>query len=484
MADDTLKDLANKINDIGSYLGIGGAKKPTTEAAPIEQPATGTASNPINLPVQSAPVQQSNSMEQPVVAPAMNNLVPMQKTESTTRPVANAEDQVSLDKTQGKIDQAYGDLSQSIKNQSKATNSANLEADKTFGSTQDKAKEYADQIAQGRKNIQSDLAEMDSQIEKVKATQYKDFWADKSTAGKIGMALAVGLGQYAGTMTGTQNMAWNILQKAMDDDFRLQQANHDRQIKNIELLKLGVDQKQKLMDVSTREFETYKVARADYVTDAVNKEMAKSGKGLTLAMQELLSKTEAAAGAAKQSYLMNTIDKEQSQITSAIQQRPIDHKQAISDISNDKSPIGAYKKALTDYKEIESFKNSKNYNASVIKLVADGLKQGSYDPSKFDPTTRSVFEKLKDAGSKALSSGEEQQIVKSAEKYFEENLKSQFNSVKDSLPSYLQAGMMTSAQQTGKPVGDFYGLMPPQSFLNKTKDLGANGMTRVPENKK
>lgn len=458
---------------------LGGAKPVSPSATTtqsVEAPAAAPVSNePKPLPNQPTPTAPPISNE-PQVNFQQPQIVPLQKTESTQG--ISPTDKAALEGSANRQNAAYQNQVSYVKNLGELNKTASSEADKSLGTQQDKAQQYADIVNTNREKLQNDLREMDSQVEKLKATQFKDFWADKSTAGKIGMAIAVGLGQYAATMTGTQNMSWNILQKAMDDDFRLQQANYDKQLRNIQELRVGIDQKQKLIDAATKDFEVYKVARANYIEDSINKALQQKGQ-LTPALQEMLNKTQIAKEAAYQQSMMGLVDKYTNQTVSAIPQQPIDHKQAMSDVSNEKTPIGQYNKAIQDYNQMKDFKKSGNYNASVIKLVADGLKQGSYDPSKFDPTTRSAVQKLQDLGEKQLNSGEQQQIVKAAEKYFNETAKSAYNNVKNQLPVYWKASMQTSAQMGQSPVRNMYVPEVPQEILNQSADLSKTGMTKA-----
>lgn len=462
-----------------AWTFIGGAR-PVSPSATTAQTAETTVTAPVSnepkpLPNQPTPTAAPISNE-PQVNFQQPQIVPLQKTESTQG--ISPTDKAALEGSANRQNAAYQNQINYINNLKELNKTASSEADKSLGTQQDKAQQYADIVNTNREKLQNDLREMDSQLENLKATQFKDFWADKSTAGKIGMAIAVGLGQYAATMTGTQNMSWNILQKAMDDDFRLQQANYDKQVKNIQELRIGMEQKHKLIDAATKDFEVYKVARANYIEDSINKTLQQKGK-LTPALQEMLNKTQIAKEAAYQQSMMGLVDKYTNQTVSAIPQQPIDHKQAMSDVSNEKTPIGQYNKAIQDYNQMKDFKKSGNYNASVIKLVADGLKQGSYDPSKFDPTTRSAVQKLQDLGEKQLNSGEQQQIVKAAEKYFNETAKSAYNNVKNQLPVYWKASMQTSAQMGQSPVRNMYVPEVPQEILNQSADLSKTGMTKA-----
>ena len=49
--------------------------------------------------------------------------------------------------------------------------------------------------------------------------KYSGYWQSRSTGSKILGALALALGSYGSALTGTRNTAWDIIQKAMDEDF-------------------------------------------------------------------------------------------------------------------------------------------------------------------------------------------------------------------------------------------------------------------------
>jgi hypothetical protein len=478
MSDSTfdIESLKKQVNDLQAYIGFGGAKPVSDKtAAPAPTPALGTAENPAPLKNIPTPTQMqppvNNSMQGQMPS---TELVKLQQTD-TTSGLAEGNDKIDL--YNSAVDQynQNADFAARIEEQGIATNKANEQADTQLGSMKDKATEYASIVENNRKELQNDLRELDTQIQKVKDTQFKDFWADKSTPGKLAMAIAVGVGQYASTMTGTQNMSWNILQKAMDDDFRLQQANFDRQLKAIDMLKVGMDAKQKYVDAATKSFEVYKIARGAYVEDLINKEMAKTGSKMPLALEEAYNKVVNAQNAAYQSALNNTIDKKVTQVSSGIRQSQITPELAEKMSVDPKTAIGKYNKAMDNYEQVQNFKGSKNYNATVIKLVASELEQGSYDTAKFDTTTRSVLEKLRDKGIKAFGDGEEQIIVQAAEKYFEEAAKSAYNGVKDQLPMFKSLSLQHTAGQNS----NLYSRNLSKDLLNKTKNLGELGTKKV-----
>lgn len=68
--------------------------------------------------------------------------------------------------------------------------------------------------------------------QEIEGAQYKSFWAKASTPQKIGASIAVALGALGAGMARTPNFALDIINKAIDDDFRSWQANLDAKNKS------------------------------------------------------------------------------------------------------------------------------------------------------------------------------------------------------------------------------------------------------------
>jgi hypothetical protein len=119
--------------------------------------------------------------------------------------------------------------------------------------------------------------------------------------------------------------------------------------------------------------------------------------------------------------------------------------------------LGAYNTAMKDYKLVKDFVDTGNGKAATIKLIADKLKQGSYDPSKFDTTVRSIAQKIKDYGLEkaGLGDAEELTLIKNAEKLFEADAVTRYNEVKDQFPLMRQLSLQFSAP-TGVPTDSTY----------------------------
>lgn len=452
------------------------AAKKAAEEAKAATPASPAQLQ--ELPVIETPTQTTAPAQEPAMASAPYKAPDLVKLQESTTTQGTKQQASDYEKSVNREQDIYKEQKDYLEAMNTAQKEATSAADIKMGSTEEKAQQYADAVNFQKDAYEADLKEMDAAIEKLKSTQFKDFWADKGTANKIVTALAVGLGAYAATMTGSQNMAWNILQKAMDDDFRLQQANYDKQLRNIEMLRLGASQKEKLIDAATKDFEVYKVARAAFVEDKINQALKDKP---TPALQEILTKTKLAKEAAYQSGMDKLMQKRVNQVQSAIPQRPITHEVATKERDSKDSLLHKYNTAQDNYQKMLDFKKSGNYNAIVIDLVSNGLNQGSFDPSKFDPTVRSLFVKVGDKWKLNITGkGDETALVKAAEKYFEESAKSAYNEFKDQLPMYQQLSLETSYRQgQKKPIYDIYARKPASDILNKTKDLSQSGLKKA-----
>ena len=68
--------------------------------------------------------------------------------------------------------------------------------------------------------------------QEIQGAEYKSFWAKASTPQKIGAGLALALGALGSAMARTPNFAMDIINKAIDDDYRSWQANLDAKNKS------------------------------------------------------------------------------------------------------------------------------------------------------------------------------------------------------------------------------------------------------------
>jgi len=113
--------------------------------------------------------------------------------------------------------------------------------------------------------------------------KFKDFWADKSTARRIGSALAVAFGAYGAAMTHTQNYALEILNKEMDDDHRrqvedLQRLNDNEVMATTGLQDARAARVRALQDIGLKAADADKViaAKADEVAAISRDEQQKA----------------------------------------------------------------------------------------------------------------------------------------------------------------------------------------------------------------
>lgn len=86
-------------------------------------------------------------------------------------------------------------------------------------------KKISDNIAAAQAKAYADAATADENAQKLEP---KDFWADKSTGARIAAAIAVGIGGYAGALTGQGNQAMIILDNAIKNDLMLQKEKYQR----------------------------------------------------------------------------------------------------------------------------------------------------------------------------------------------------------------------------------------------------------------
>lgn len=129
---------------------------------------------------------------------------------------------------------------------------------------QDKAEEVAAYETSLAREREAMRAEQDAKVaaardrlltekEKFSKMELRDFWADKSTGKKIAAVMAVGFGGLAAGILGTSNSTLDILNKAVDDDFRLQRAQIQKQAEEIANATGDVEQaRQFLADAETR----------------------------------------------------------------------------------------------------------------------------------------------------------------------------------------------------------------------------------------
>ncbi len=472
MADNTFLNALSSLFNKDATPSNAGFNPLAPSQAPMQQANVAQAPAVQPLPVQPLPVQplpqvsapvqpqQPQMPQQPQVAKMAENIEGIDAKSKAQLGAVNAREQKLFDEQI-----AY------TKEKAASESKAKGEIEAEFGTAEGRAKEQMLKTQQIQDQMTKEMADVDAQIERLKAVEFKNFWADKGTEQKIAAAIAVGLGAIGAGLSGTgQNVGLQMLNRAMDDDFKIQEANYNKALKQIELSRLNVDQKNKLIDNLEKQRLIYNAAQSDAVIATAEKYMKEKGLTLNPQAQEALMKLQMAKESAAKDLILRRADKVQQQFS--VQQSAMAPKDWLAEASNEKSVLGGYNKAIDEYNKVQSFKKSGNYNASVINLIASGLQQGSYNPDNFDATTRSIMQRLKDKGLKEIGEGEKQQIVKAAEKFFEERAKEQFNAVKGIIPRAKQAEMQGMGE--GSVIRAF-----PKELSNQQVDLGQAGLKKL-----
>jgi hypothetical protein len=449
---DSLLDFLNKGMDaILSSNAVAPAPEQNqttqTTQTPVAAPAQ-PAIKPlpkVELPQNNAPVAQPEQPAQPEQAytpPAprvMQSTIQQQGTDEKTKQRLEMSGNESL--------QSANDYGKYLQDLGVAQGQAKQQIDKKLGTPEQ-------QFAQLQANNQARMSEMrkqaqdlDNQIAELKNHQFKNYWADKSTESKIGMALGVALGQYGASLTGSKNVAWDILQNAMDNDMKLQQMNYDAKLKNIQNTQLSIDQKSKLINAANQQFEMYKIGRTFAIEDAAERMMQKMGNQMTPALADAKYRLEQSKEATYRDVISKMATQTAESTTAAVPKAEYTPEWASSQAKDPTTKLGAYNTAMRDYKLVKDFVDTGNGKAATIKLIADKLKQGSYDPSKFDPSVRNIAQKLKDYGIEkaGLGDAEELTLIKNAEKLFEADAITRYQETKDQFPLMRNLSLQFSA---------------------------------------
>jgi hypothetical protein len=94
------------------------------------------------------------------------------------------------------------------------------------------AKARQEQMLVDQKEREKQLAEGEAKRQEasdaVKNYKFQDYWADKSTASRLGAALAIGFGAYAQAINGGPNSAMQIIDDAVMRDMKLQEKKFDQ----------------------------------------------------------------------------------------------------------------------------------------------------------------------------------------------------------------------------------------------------------------
>lgn len=83
--------------------------------------------------------------------------------------------------------------------------------------------------------------ELDDESKKYKSMSFKDFWSDKSTGARVLGAISIGLGAAGAALTGGQNTALAIIDKAIDRNYQMQRDAIMKQKDIVTEARMGVE---------------------------------------------------------------------------------------------------------------------------------------------------------------------------------------------------------------------------------------------------
>lgn len=223
----------------------------------------------------------------PVVAPELPPAPLVTTTQSTDNTQNTSTSTTSQERSQATIDaEAESDAAADAKIQALEQQAA---ADAKLIQEEDKLKEADNRVIAEVEQAKADarqesIFELQDTIAKKDAlaaelTNYKPetFWGSKETSDKISSAIAVGLGSFAQSLTGSgQNVGMVLLQRQMDEFDRNQKQKYDAKVKQIENMNLTIGQKRQMLQEADLVFDAQKTASRAQI-------QATLGRGMTMA---------------------------------------------------------------------------------------------------------------------------------------------------------------------------------------------------------
>lgn len=225
--------------NIQNQLSSGGFSDPNTPYNPTspDNPRANEALNdPRVLGMVQEPVQPEPPMDRPYVQDIAASFGVQQKPKAMPVESSPAPKEMALDGTQNKpelssISKAYGQIAKGY------DQARNAEINYQRGVTNEmmvRDQYLKDQMEEEKKIMARRQEAFDRDIQKTQAISDKyaqseivNPWANASTGTKIASALAIALGA-VGAMNGGPNRAIQVIDKAIDDDVKLQMHNLDR----------------------------------------------------------------------------------------------------------------------------------------------------------------------------------------------------------------------------------------------------------------
>lgn len=186
---------------------------PTPSGAPVAPTTPMPTPEPATTPPPGGVITRS-------IETGRNEETSVTKSQQTAKEGQIEKDQLKLDQANLETQQKQNEI-----NKEKAKIEALQSADEATRKAAFEEQKNAI-IDAGNEEIKNRTAEYDSQYEKYKSMDIKDYWADKSTGLKIVAAIAMGVGAFGAALQGkTTNDAAGIITSAIDRDFQRQKEN-------------------------------------------------------------------------------------------------------------------------------------------------------------------------------------------------------------------------------------------------------------------
>lgn len=133
-------------------------------------------------------------------------------------------------------------------------------------------------VDQGQATAAAAKAKYDAESEKLSGMKVQDFWADKGIGSKVVAAIALAMGAVGGALTGKGgNVAMDVINKSIDDDYRLQRAKIDVQARKVEGAKEGIQMARQSHADQIADLELTQAAKWNAVGDAAATRAAQVG---------------------------------------------------------------------------------------------------------------------------------------------------------------------------------------------------------------
>jgi hypothetical protein len=180
---------------------------PVAPVAPVQPQQFSPLPDLKQQPLQPQPLQQMTTTRKKVVPTAVE--------------LEARKEQQNIFKQQQKLIQDSTELArqefkeQQLQNEAQAIATSDYETKLT--ELQDMAKSQID----------SYKSQMDTQFSELQKMDIKDFWADKDAGRKVVGAISIALGALGSAFTGGKNVAYEMINNAINQDYRKQQAQID-----------------------------------------------------------------------------------------------------------------------------------------------------------------------------------------------------------------------------------------------------------------